>query len=498
MRLSIKIPVLVFLGCLAAGALGSVFLAAGLASEVRQSFESRCAGLVRSLGALGASMLSAQPPDHATLQQALDNLAEFGHGEAHGIEWLAFVDCAGRVQAHSDPRRFATQLHELPPEWLRCDGDAAAGPGTREAGLTGMAYSGTHLLVAAPVRLETRSGTAAASFRLDEVGVHEAAGRQRVFLFVAGFAAVLAVVLSLLLRTAVARRLSRLTEDTEALRRGELERRSRVHGGDEVGRLAEAFNAMADRLSGHAQYLEQEVKLRTRELEGANRELQRLATTDPLTGLLNRRRMNEVLEQALDHHRRKQRQLSIVLIDLDHFKRFNDTHGHLAGDELLRILGLRLRTRSRVGDAAARLGAEAPTPRSGSFPRAQLDSSPDGVVEDEDAAAARYGGEEFVLILPETSKADALRVAERVRAAVARAPLVETLGDAGRVTLSAGIATFPEDGADQDALLRAADEALYAAKHAGRDRILAAPARPPAHARLSTMPPTETPTGGGT
>lgn len=497
MRLSLKIPVLIFLGCLAAGALGSVFLAAGLASEVRRSFESRSAGLVRSLGAMGASLLSAQPPDHVALQQALDNLEEFGHGEAHGIEWLAFVDCAGRVEAHSDPRRFATRLHELPADWMRCGDDGADGPRAPEVGLAGMQYFGSHLLVAAPVRLETRSGTAAASFRLDEVGVHEAVGRRRVFLFAAGFAAVLAVVLSLLLRTAVARRLSRLTEDTEALRRGELGRRSRVHGGDEVGRLARAFNAMADRLSGHAQYLEQEVRLRTRELESANRELQRLATTDPLTGLLNRRRMNEILEQALDHHRRKQRQLSIVLIDLDHFKRFNDTHGHLAGDELLRVLGLRLRTRSRAGDTAARLGAEAPATRSGSFPRLQLESSPDGLVGDEDAAAARYGGEEFVLILPETSKADAVRVAERIRAAVARAPLVAALGEAGRVTLSAGVATFPEDGPDQDALLRAADDALYAAKHAGRDRILAAPARPPAHARLSTMPPREPSPGGG-
>lgn len=497
MRLSIKIPVLIFLGCLAAGGLGSVFLAAGLASEVRRSFESRSAGLVRSLGAMGASLLSAQPPDHVALQKALDNLEEFGHGKAHGIEWMAFVDCAGRVQAHTDPRRFATRLHELPADWLRCEKDAPGAPETGEDGLTGIKYSGAHLLVAAPVRLETRSGTIAASFRLDEVGVHEAAGRRRVFFFTAGFAAVLAVLLSLLLRSAVARRLTRLTEDTEALRRGELERRSGVHGGDEVGRLASAFNAMADRLSKHAQYLEQEVRLRTRELESANRELQRLATTDPLTGLLNRRRMNEVLEQALEHHRRKQRQLSVVMIDLDHFKRFNDTHGHLAGDELLRVLGLRLRTRSRAGDSAARLGTEPPASRSGSFPRGSLESSPDGVVEDRDAAAARYGGEEFVLILPETSKADALRVAERVRAAVAAAPLVEALGESGRVTLSAGVATFPEDGNDQDALLRAADEALYAAKHAGRDRVVAAPAAPPAHARPSATP-AGTPAGGGT
>jgi len=497
MRLSIKIPVLIFLGCLAAGGLGSVFLAAGLASEVRRSFENRSAGLVRSLGAMGASLLSARPPDHAALQKALDNLEEFGHGKGHGIEWVAFVDCAGQVQAHTDPRRFATRLHELPAEWMRCERGGPEGAGAREDGLAGMRYSGNRLLVAAPVRLETRSGTIAASFRLDEVGMHEAAGRRRVFFFTAGFAAVLAALLSLLLRSVVARRLRRLTEDTEALRRGELDRRSGVRGDDEIGRLASAFNAMADRLSRHAQHLEREVQIRTRELESANRELQRLATTDPLTGLLNRRRMNEVLEQAIEHHRRKRRPLSLVMIDLDHFKRFNDAHGHLAGDQLLRVLGLRLRTRSRAGDAAARLGTEPPASWSGSFPRGPAGSSAEGVVEDRDAAAARYGGEEFVLILPETSKADALRVAERVRAAVAAAPLVEAMGEAGRVTLSAGVATFPEDGDDPDALLRAADDALYAAKHAGRNRVVGAPGVPSSSARPSATS-AGTPVGGRT
>jgi GGDEF domain-containing protein/HAMP domain-containing protein len=287
----------------------------------------------------------------------------------------------------------------------------------------------------------------------------------------------LAVGLSLLLRLAVARRLSRLTADTAALRGGHLDRRSKLTGGDEIGQLARSFNAMAERIAQNAHDLEGQVQARTHELEKANRELERLATTDALTGLLNRRRMEEILDSTIDHHRRKGRTLSVVMIDLDHFKRFNDTHGHLAGDELLRELGDRLRMRKRLTDSAARLGAD-------------TDGAcrPAGATLGDDDAAARYGGEEFLLILPETAKSDAIRVAERVRAAVESGVRVRELGEAGRVTLSAGVASFPEDGAEHDTLLQAADMALYAAKHAGRNRVMAAPAAPPPD-RRSTVPP---------
>jgi GGDEF domain-containing protein/HAMP domain-containing protein len=495
MRLSIKIPVFIFVGCLVAAGVGSVFLAAGLASEVRDSFERRSEGLVRTLGAMGASSMAESPPNDYALQQAVDNLEEFGHGAAHGIEWLAFVDCAARIVAHSDPRRFGTVLREVPADWLRC-GAAVPGSNPASAELASLAYEGSRLLVVAPVRLETRSGTVAAAFSLAEVGVHESAGRRRAFFYFAAFAALLAIGLSLLLRSAVARRLSRLTADTGALRDGDLGRRSTLTGSDEVGQLARSFNAMADKLARHAQYLEDEVRVRTRELEAANRELARLATTDALTGLLNRRRMQEILDTALEHHKRKGRTLSVVMIDLDFFKRFNDTHGHLAGDELLRTLGDRLRSRKRAADSAARLGADTPTEDGRSSPVPLGGSSGSGAPpSNADASAARYGGEEFLLILPETSKVDAVRVAERVRSTIQEGTLIPGLGEDGRVTLSAGVASYPEDGADQDSLLRAADTALYAAKHAGRNRVAAAPAAPPP-GRGSSVPPGP-PHGGG-
>jgi GGDEF domain-containing protein/HAMP domain-containing protein len=467
MRLSTKIPLVVFLGCLAAGAIGSAFLAAGLASEVRDAFERRSAGLVGSLAAMGASPMATEPPGDVELQQAVDNLEEFGHGLAHGIEWIAFVDCRARIVAHSDPRRYATPVREVDPSWLRCDAPAVPPRSGDPAApdLAGMKYEGDRLVLAAPVRLETRFGTVVASFSLADVAAQEAAGRRRAFLYVTGLAAILAVALSLLLRTTVARRLSRLSDDTAALRQGDLDRRSVVSGADEVGQLARAFNAMAERLARHARDLEDQVKARTRQLEDANRELERLATTDALTGLLNRRRLQEVLAAALEHHRRKGRTLSVVMIDLDYFKGFNDTRGHLAGDDVLRALGERLRTRTRAADSAGRVGTDwAP-------------AGPDAA----DAAAARYGGEEFVLVLPETAKADALRVAERVRSSAETEPLGP--GPDGRVTLSAGVASFPEDADGLDGLLRAADDALYAAKHAGRNRVCAAPAAPPPEVR---------------
>ncbi|MDI7268348.1 MAG: diguanylate cyclase [Myxococcota bacterium] len=461
MRLSLKIPLVIMLCCLVAGAFGSAFMAAGLASEVRDAFERRSVGLVQALAANSASAMAARPPDDQVLQQGVDNLESFGHGAAMDMEWIAFVDCEGRVVAHSDPRRYGTFLSEVVPDRLLC-GSFAGNPPGGTAGTSGeaaMIRGADRLLIAAPVRLETRSGTAVASFSLAEVATHEARGRWKVFLGVALLAVVLAAALSALLRRTVARRLSVLTTDTEALRHGDLDRRSAVAGTDEVGQLAGAFNAMAERLAGYTGRLEEEVRERTRDLRAVNEELARLATTDALTGLLNRRKMQDVLLTEMERHRRKGRTLSIVMVDLDHFKRFNDAHGHLAGDSLLRALGERLRSRQRIVDSAARIGAG--------------DSVRDPARADDQAA--RYGGEEFVLILPETEKRDAGLVAERVRASLEREPLLPREKYGGPVTLSAGVASFPADGGDPDSVLRVADEALYAAKAAGRNRIVVAP-----------------------
>lgn len=164
--------------------------------------------------------------------------------------------------------------------------------------------------------------------------------------------------------------------------------------------------------------------------------LEQLSKTDSLTGAINRRHFMELLEHELRQARRYERPLAVVMIDLDHFKRVNDEHGHLAGDAVLL--------------AAA-----------GAITRSLRDSD----------VVGRYGGEEFALILPNTDLAGAREVAERCRASVAssRAP---TGGGTVGVTASMGIASYPAADIDTvDDLLRAADQALYRAKAAGRDRV---------------------------
>ncbi len=158
---------------------------------------------------------------------------------------------------------------------------------------------------------------------------------------------------------------------------------------------------------------------------------------DPLTGLFNRRYMEESLDRELHRALRNQTSLGVVMIDLDHFKLFNDTFGHAAGDTLLTNLGAFLRTQVRAEDIAC-----------------------------------RYGGEEFVLILPGSSLEATKVRAEGVREDLRQVHIEYGGRSLGTITLSAGVATFPNDGLTPKAVLQAADEALYHAKAAGRDRAV--------------------------
>ena len=155
-----------------------------------------------------------------------------------------------------------------------------------------------------------------------------------------------------------------------------------------------------------------------------------MAATDGLTGIANRATFNTTLERELSRAARAQEDASLVLMDIDHFKKLNDTYGHQTGDDVLKRVAATLKEAARLYD----------TP-------------------------ARYGGEEFGVILPRTSPADALMVADRLREAIAAS------GDDPGVTISAGVASFPLDATDPDSLVGAADGALYASKHAGRNRV---------------------------
>ncbi len=163
----------------------------------------------------------------------------------------------------------------------------------------------------------------------------------------------------------------------------------------------------------------------------------RLATVDPLTGIANRQAVLTRLEEELGRSARYRRPLSVVMVDLDHFKRLNDTYGHEAGDTVLRVVAGRIASNIRSTDLVG-----------------------------------RFGGEEFLLILPETDADAAATMAEKLRRAVAGSPVRLREGDSAAVTLSAGVAGSLGDHLPHiDALVRHADGALYSAKALGRNNV---------------------------
>ncbi len=158
---------------------------------------------------------------------------------------------------------------------------------------------------------------------------------------------------------------------------------------------------------------------------------------DPLTGLFNRRYMEESMSRELHRAAREGVPVAAIMLDLDHFKLFNDTFGHAAGDALLRALARSLQQNIRADDIAC-----------------------------------RYGGEEFTLILPAISTDDALRRAQQIRESIKHLNVQHLGASLGSVSVSIGVSFFPEHGETVEALLRAADAALYCAKAEGRDRIV--------------------------
>jgi len=183
--------------------------------------------------------------------------------------------------------------------------------------------------------------------------------------------------------------------------------------------------------------LERKVTERTQELAEANRQLQELSTTDALTGLANRRRLGDLLDEEWQRGLDSGATMSVAMIDVDHFKLYNDHYGHLAGDDCLRRVAAAVNETVRAGDTVA-----------------------------------RYGGEEFAIVLRGHDVEAAYRVAERVRAAVEALDEPHAMAAAGRVTVSIGVATsVPEPGRTPEQLVADADAHLYHAKHAGRNRV---------------------------
>ena len=186
--------------------------------------------------------------------------------------------------------------------------------------------------------------------------------------------------------------------------------------------------------------LEQAVGRRTQELAEANARLAQLAVTDGLTGLYNHRHFHERLARELERSGRTGSPRALFMIDVDHFKKYNDKNGHPAGDEVLRQLARVLADGRRVNDFCA-----------------------------------RYGGEEFAVVLVDTPKLHAYQLAEKLRERIVGHPFVNAAAQpGGAVTVSIGVGAFPEDAGDAEALVRIADAALYRAKEEGRNQVVLA------------------------
>jgi diguanylate cyclase (GGDEF)-like protein len=227
----------------------------------------------------------------------------------------------------------------------------------------------------------------------------------------------------------ILRKIRLLVVAAEAMRSGRLDVRTGIaYGEEEISRLARAFDEMADSIAQRERALREE------------------AVTDTLTGLHNRRYFDAQLEREMARARRGGAPLAVILIDLDRFKDVNDEFGHAAGDRVLQAAAALLGRSVRAGDLAC-----------------------------------RYGGEEFALLLRHTDLASACRRAESLRAEFERLEVTCHDRALGGITASFGVADLAAGTADRDALVRAADEALYAAKRAGRNRVVLA-----GHAALAT------------
>jgi diguanylate cyclase (GGDEF)-like protein len=364
--------------------------------------------------------------DFAGLDTVIAHAAE--RLSARGLVELAVLDDDGRVMAHSSPERFNRLLTD---EFSRLAIDTDGPTWQREGGV---------LRLGTPAKSGIRWATVTARFSLERLEGTFAMARRRAALGTLGLFLFIAGAVFLGLNRVVIRPVKALEASVRRMGEGHLSTRvPPMLAGRELRELGDIINRMAAALQAERENLERTVAERTRELQDANARLERLAVTDGLTGLFNHRRFQEALHSELLRCERHKRPLAVLMLDVDFFKKVNDSMGHPAGDELLRrlaeVLGKDLRQTDLI---------------------------------------ARYG-EEFAVLLPETTKAEALQVGERMREAV-ETRINESTPWPQRITVSVGVATFPEDAKNAEDVLEAADQALYVAKRQGRNRVVGAKA----------------------
>lgn len=241
--------------------------------------------------------------------------------------------------------------------------------------------------------------------------------RYRNILIVCSFGVLMGIAAYLLTRQIMIP-LSDLTKGASKVAEGDLDVHLKVHRNDEIGFATAVFNEMVAELKRNQTKLEQ------------------LATTDPLTGLSNRKRIMTILNEHYEYYKRYKAEFSVLMLDVDHFKSINDTYGHQVGDMVLKQVAMIFRENLRNVDAAG-----------------------------------RYGGEEFFVILAESAEDEAVQAAERIRKAVAE-HLFTCEDQVIRLKISIGIGRINERDEDDQAVIKRADMALYRAKREGRNRVV--------------------------
>ncbi len=290
--------------------------------------------------------------------------------------------------------------------------------------------------------LSERPFPGAVSATVPKEGAYQPLAEARSRLLRAGIPSVFVIfLLAYVLARGMLRPILLLSEGAQRVSAGDLDVHLPVHGRDELADLTSAFNEMARRVRDSRDELAESATALARtndQLEQAKERFRSQAITDALTGIFNRRHFEDCLDEQIARAAQMGTPLSLLLLDLDHFKQYNDRWGHTEGDaELRRVAALVQRT-----------------------------------VRSTDIAF-RYGGEELAVLLPACSKEQAMVVAEKVRVAVGSGTQRPSRFGA-RTTVSAGVATYPEDGRVARGLVDTADAALYQAKAQGRDRVVAA------------------------
>lgn len=239
--------------------------------------------------------------------------------------------------------------------------------------------------------------------------------------------------LILYLVSLIVRPITLLEQESEKVSKREFSRISRVKTRlMEIHRLSDSMYVMSKSIQDYQQNLEQKIEERTKELEDKNTQLEKLSVTDRLTEVFNRMKLDSVLEGEINRANRYKNALSLIILDIDHFKRVNDTHGHQTGDSVLVEFASILRKTVRNTDTVG-----------------------------------RWGGEEFLVICPETGLKGAVSLAETIREKIES----HSFATVGRVTASIGISAYSEGDMEKDMIGRA-DGCLYQAKAEGRNRVI--------------------------